>query len=80
MTCFIEEDKKWLPFIFVITYTSYQVLNFLLKTHNWTIRYEIENYKDGSTTKKWERFDDISYTANAIFTKINFQYPSPKGS
>ena len=28
---------------------------------------------------KWERFDDI-YRANAIFTKINFQYPSPKGS
>ena len=30
MTCFVEEGRKWLPFIFVITYTeryiSYQVL------------------------------------------------------
>ena len=38
-----------------------------------------QNYKDGFTTKKWERFGDI-YRANAVFTKINFQYSTPKGS
>ena len=38
-----------------------------------------ENYKDGFTTTKWERFDDI-YRANNIFTKINFQHLNPKGS
>ena len=32
-----------------------------------------------SQQKKWERFDDI-YRENAILTKINFQYLSPKES
>ena len=32
-----------------------------------------------ASQRKNERFDDIC-RANTIFTKINFQYPSPKGS
>ena len=32
-----------------------------------------------ASQRKNERFNDI-YRANTIFTKINFQYPSPKGS
>ena len=32
-----------------------------------------------ASQRKKERFDDI-YRANTIFTKINFQDPSPKGS
>ena len=31
MTCFMEEDRKWLPFIFVITYTEIHfLLSFIL--------------------------------------------------
>ena len=32
-----------------------------------------------SQQKQWERFDDI-YRENAILTKLNFQYLSPKES